>query len=38
MSCFTDGKIDMKKVSNIVLTDFREARIGRITLEKVEAI
>ena len=34
MSCFTDGKVDMKKVSNDVLTDFREARIGNITLEK----
>jgi len=30
------GKVDNKKVSNIVLQDFREARIGKITLEKVE--
>ena len=30
------GKVDNKKVSNILLQDFREARIGKITLEKVE--
>ncbi len=30
------GRVDNKKVSNILLQDFREARIGRITLEKVE--
>lgn len=30
------GKVDNKKVANIVLQDFREAKIGRITLEKVE--
>lgn len=29
------GKIDNKKTSNIILTDFREAKIGHITLEKV---
>ena len=29
------GKVDMAKVSNILLQDFREAKIGRITLEKV---
>lgn len=29
------GKVDNKKVANIVLQDFREARIGKITLEKV---
>lgn len=28
------GRIDNKKISNILLTDFREAKIGRITLEK----
>lgn len=30
------GRVDNKKVANIVLQDFREAKIGRITLEKVE--
>ncbi len=30
------GKVDNKKVANILLQDFREARIGKITLEKVE--
>lgn len=30
------GKVDNTKVSNIILQDFREARIGRITLEKVK--
>ncbi len=30
------GKVDNKKVANIILQDFREAKIGRITLEKVE--
>lgn len=30
------GKVDNTKVSNIILQDFREAKIGRITLEKVE--
>ncbi len=29
------GRVDNKKVSNILLQDFREAKIGRITLEKV---
>ena len=32
----TGGKVDKNKVSNIILQDFREAKIGRITLEKVE--
>ncbi len=27
------GKIDMKKISNILLTDFKEGKIGKITLE-----
>lgn len=31
----TDGRIDTKKTSNLLLTDFREAKIERITLEKV---
>ena len=30
------GRVDNSKVSNILLQDFREAKIGRITLEKVE--
>ena len=30
------GRVDNVKVSNILLQDFREAKIGRITLEKVE--
>lgn len=30
------GKVDNKKVSNIILQDFRESKIGKITLEKVE--
>lgn len=30
------GKIDMKKTSNIILTDFREGKIGRITIERVD--
>lgn len=30
------GRVDNKKVSNLLLQDFREARIGRITLEKVD--
>lgn len=30
------GKVDNKKTSNIILQDFREAKIGKITLEKVE--
>ena len=29
------GKIDLEKVSNIVLDDFRSGKLGRITLEKV---
>ena len=29
------GRVDNAKVSNIVLQDFRSAKIGRITLEKV---
>ena len=29
------GKVDNKKVANIILQDFRDAKIGRITLEKV---
>lgn len=32
------GRVDNKKVSDILLKDFREAKIGRITLEKVEEI
>lgn len=32
--CFSGGRIDNKKTSNILLNDFREARIGKITLEK----
>lgn len=31
---FHGGRIDNKKTSNILLNDFREARIGKITLEK----
>lgn len=31
------GKVDNKKVSNMILQDFREAKIGKITLEKVDA-
>jgi len=30
------GKVDNKRVSNILLQDFREAKIGKITLEKVK--
>lgn len=30
------GRVDGRKVSNILLQDFREAKIGKITLEKVE--
>ena len=30
------GRIDNAKVANIILQDFREAKIGKITLEKVE--
>lgn len=30
------GRVDNKKVANILLQDFREAKIGKITLEKVE--
>ena len=30
------GRVDNSKVANILLQDFREAKIGRITLEKVE--
>lgn len=30
------GKVDNTKVANILLQDFREAKIGRITLEKCE--
>lgn len=29
------GKVDNRKVSNIVMQDFREAKLGKITLEKV---
>ena len=29
-----NGEVDYDKVSNIILTDFRTAKIGRITLEK----
>lgn len=29
------GKVDRIKISNILLRDFREAKIGKITLEKV---
>ena len=28
------GIIDNKRTSNLILTDFREAKIGEITLEK----
>lgn len=28
------GRIDLEKVSNIVLDDFRSGKIGRITLEQ----
>lgn len=30
------GRVDNKKVANILLQDFREGRIGKITLEKVK--
>lgn len=30
------GRVDNTKVANILLQDFREAKIGRITLEKVK--
>lgn len=30
------GRIDMKKTSNLILQDFREGRVGRITLETLE--
>ena len=30
------GKVDNQKVANIILQDFRNAKIGRITLEKVK--
>ncbi len=30
------GRVDNKKVANILLQDFREGKIGRITLEKCE--
>lgn len=30
------GRVDNAKVANIILQDFREARIGKITLEKVK--
>ena len=29
------GRVDNKKVSNILLQDFRDGRIGKITLEKI---
>lgn len=29
-------QIDYEKISNIILNDFRQAKIGNITLEKVE--
>lgn len=32
------GKIDESKVAKIILEDFQNGRIGRITLEKVEKI
>ena len=32
------GNVDDEKVSNIILDDFRNCKIGRITLEKVERI
>ncbi len=32
------GKIDLEKVSNIILDDFRSGKLGRITLEKVGEI
>ena len=30
------GEINIQKVANILIDDFRSGRIGRITLEKVE--
>lgn len=32
------GKIDLEKVSNIILEDFRSGKLGKITLEKVGEI
>ena len=32
------GNVDDEKVSNIILDDFRNCKLGRITLEKVERI
>lgn len=32
------GKIDLEKVSNIILEDFRNGKLGKITLEKVGEI
>lgn len=33
----TGGIIDEEKVANIILDDFRMGKLGRITLERVEA-
>ena len=30
------GRVDLEKVSNLVLDDFRSGKLGRMTLEKVE--
>lgn len=32
----TKNEIDYGKVSNIILTDFRNGNLGKITLEKVK--
>ena len=32
------GKVDDEKVSNILLDDFRNCKLGKITLEKVENV
>ena len=32
------GKIDLEKVSNIILEDFRSGKLGKITLEKVGGV
>lgn len=36
MLYFTVGRIDMKKTSNLLISDFREGRIGNITLECIK--
>lgn len=30
------GRVNLEKVSNLVLDDFRSGKLGRMTLEKVE--